>query len=99
MSKIINICWQQASAMAYLTSKNIVHRTLMARNVLLVNEDLSKLTEFSKAKRLDVENKCTCNYSEFLAWFLLFTSTAIANLKSQLLNDVVVVIISTKTSQ
>ena len=53
MSKIINICWQQASAMAYLTSRNIVHRSLMARNVLLVNEDLSKLTEFSNAKRID----------------------------------------------
>jgi spleen tyrosine kinase len=67
MSKIINICCQQALVMAYLTSRNIVHRSLMACNVLLVNEDLSKLTEFSNAKRINegenfFEEKSNDNY-------------------------------------
>jgi serine/threonine protein kinase len=46
MIKIVKICYQVAVAMEYLSSKGLVHRDLAARNVLLVSEDLSKVSDF-----------------------------------------------------
>lgn len=45
-----------ALAMQYLASKNLVHRDLAARNVLLVSEDLAKVSDFGMSRRMG-ENK------------------------------------------
>ena len=50
MSRIVNICYQTAMAMEYLTSKSIVHRDLAARNVLLMNRDTCKVTDFGLSR-------------------------------------------------
>ena len=55
MTKLITYCHQIAMAMEYLTSKSIVHRDLAARNVLLVNEDICKVTDFGMSRHMNDE--------------------------------------------
>ena len=50
MGKIVHFCYQIAMAMEYLTSKFMVHRDLAARNVVLVNEDVCKVTDFGLSR-------------------------------------------------
>lgn len=56
MFKIVKICYQVSLAMQYLASKNLVHRDLAARNVLLVSEDLAKVSDFGMSRKMG-ENK------------------------------------------
>nr|XP_039268901.1 tyrosine-protein kinase ZAP-70-like [Styela clava] len=51
-SKILNIVNQVLHGMAYLASKNIVHRDLALRNVLLVSENFAKVSDFGMSKVL-----------------------------------------------
>ena len=56
MSKIVKLCYQVAKAMEYLSSKNLVHRDLAARNVLLVSEDLAKVSDFGMSRKTNENN-------------------------------------------
>lgn len=73
MLRICKICYQVALAMQYLASKNLVHRDLAARNVLLVSEDLAKVSDFGMSRRMG-ENKYYETHSQGkwpLKWYLL----------------------------
>ncbi len=60
-SFLINVLCQIASAAAYLNSKKIVHRDIAARNVLLFNKNLAKLSDFGLSRVIgdDMNYYCT----------------------------------------
>lgn len=48
------ICWslQVAQGMTYLTSRNVLHGDLAARNILLCNNNVVKICDFGLARSL-----------------------------------------------
>ena len=53
MDKIVKLCYQIALAMEYLASKCLVHRDLAARNVLVISEDIVKVSDFGMSRKLN----------------------------------------------
>ncbi|CAJ0932892.1 unnamed protein product, partial [Mesorhabditis belari] len=45
-SDLIPLAWQVCDALTYLSSRNMIHRDVAARNVLLTNEKMAKLSDF-----------------------------------------------------
>jgi len=56
VKSILRLMQQVAQGMAYLESKNYVHRNLAARNVLVASEDLAKISDFGMSKALNYGN-------------------------------------------
>ena len=56
MPKIVNICYQIALGMEYLASRGVVHRDLAARNVLLLSQDVAKVSDFGMSRVLTNKN-------------------------------------------
>ncbi|XP_068685554.1 fibroblast growth factor receptor 2-like [Montipora foliosa] len=54
--QLMNISWQIADGMAYLSSRKIIHRDLAARNVLVGESERCKLTDFGMARDVHLEN-------------------------------------------
>ncbi|UYV83990.1 SYK [Cordylochernes scorpioides] len=52
LRSILGLMLQVAQAMEYLESRQLVHRDLSLRNVLLVNEDFAKVSDFGLARPL-----------------------------------------------
>ncbi|CAL8118443.1 unnamed protein product [Orchesella dallaii] len=55
-SQLIRWSYEIASAMAYISSKRVIHADLAARNVLLAAELTTKVTDFGLSRRLLEEN-------------------------------------------
>lgn len=47
---------QISSALSYIASKNLIHRDIAARNVLLFSNDLAKLSDFGLSRKLNEKN-------------------------------------------
>lgn len=50
---LVLYCYQLSSAMAYLQSRKFVHRDIAARNVLVVNHECVKLSDFGLSREMD----------------------------------------------
>ena len=66
IKKLVNYCYQIALAMEYLASMWIVHRDLAARNVLLVSEDVCKVTDFGLSRPVNENKYYTLSREAFL---------------------------------
>jgi spleen tyrosine kinase len=63
IDKIVNFCFQIASAMTYIHELgDIVHRDLAARNILVFNENLCKLIDFGMSRTFN-RNLTKCYYA------------------------------------
>ncbi|XP_068733319.1 proto-oncogene tyrosine-protein kinase receptor Ret-like [Montipora capricornis] len=54
--QLINISWQIADGMAYLSSRKIIHRDLAARNVLVGEGEKCKVTDFGMARNVEQDD-------------------------------------------
>jgi len=54
--QLIKFSWQVADGMRYLSSRNIIHRELSARNVLVGEQEICKVTDFGMARDVNQEN-------------------------------------------
>ena len=54
----VNLCYDVAQALAYIHSKEIIHRDLSGNNVLLL-AGRAKITDFGMSKRLDANRRMT----------------------------------------
>ena len=55
-SEIIRICWELCHGVAYLHSRNVIHRDLKSTNILLTRDLSIKIGDFGSSREVGGEN-------------------------------------------
>jgi focal adhesion kinase 1 len=68
LSSLLSYCGQLSNAMAYLEKKKYVHRDIAARNVLVVNHECVKLSDFGLSRELNENAYLACKSKLPIKW-------------------------------
>jgi serine/threonine protein kinase len=64
----VSYAYQIAYGMNYLTQKRIIHSDIATRNVLLMDRNIVKITDFGLSKRMSDYQEYVRNNQEFVPW-------------------------------